>query len=68
MARVDRRIGATHYTLLAGIEVAGKSPGGLLSGVLADAIGFLGTFAIGLGLSIAFLPLLALVRPSKSPS
>jgi PAT family beta-lactamase induction signal transducer AmpG len=63
MARVDRRIGATHYTLLAGVEVAGKAPGGLLSGVLADAIGFAGTFAVGLGLSVVFLPLLALVRP-----
>ena len=66
MARVDRRIGATHYTLLAGVEVAGKSPGGLLSGVLADAIGFAGTFMVGLGLSIACLPLLALVRPRSS--
>ncbi len=68
MARVDRRIGATHYTLLAGVEVAGKAPGSLFSGVLADAIGFAGTFAVGLGLSLAFLPLLALVRPSKAPA
>jgi MFS transporter, PAT family, beta-lactamase induction signal transducer AmpG len=66
MARVDRRIGATHYTLLAGVEVFGKTPGGLLSGVLADAIGFAGTFAVGLGLSLVFLPLLALVRPRPS--
>ena len=35
MGRVDRRIGATHYTVLAGVEVLGKSPGGLLSGVPA---------------------------------
>jgi MFS transporter, PAT family, beta-lactamase induction signal transducer AmpG len=68
MARVDRRIGATHYTLLAGVEVFGKSPGALLSGKIADTIGFAGTFAIGLALSLVFLPLLALVRPRKSTS
>jgi MFS transporter, PAT family, beta-lactamase induction signal transducer AmpG len=62
MARVDRRIGATHYTLLAGIEVFGKTPGALLSGALADAVGFVWTFAAGFGLSLVFLPLLALVR------
>ncbi|PRP93220.1 muropeptide transporter [Enhygromyxa salina] len=69
MSRVDRRIGATHYTLLAGVEVLGKAPGGLLSGVLADALGFVGTFATGLGISLVCLPLLALVRqrPSARP-
>jgi PAT family beta-lactamase induction signal transducer AmpG len=63
MGRVDRRIGATHYTLLAGVEVFGKMPGGLLSGVIADAIGFAWTFAIGFGISLVCLPLLRLVRP-----
>ena len=62
MARVDRRIGATHYTLLAGVEVMGKVPGGLLSGVLADAVGFAGTFAAGFVISTVMLPLLWLVR------
>jgi MFS family permease len=63
MGRVDRRIGATHYTLLAGVEVFGKMPGGLLSGVLADAVGFAWTFATGFGISLLCLPLLRLVRP-----
>jgi PAT family beta-lactamase induction signal transducer AmpG len=63
MGRVDRRIGATHYTLLAGVEVFGKLPGGLLSGVLADAVGFAWTFATGFGISLLCLPLLRLVRP-----
>jgi PAT family beta-lactamase induction signal transducer AmpG len=63
MGRVDRRIGATHYTVLAGVEVLGKAPGGLLSGVLADAVGFAWTFATGLGISLVCLPLLGLVRP-----
>jgi PAT family beta-lactamase induction signal transducer AmpG len=62
MSRVDRRIGATHYTLLAGVEVLGKAPGGLFSGVIADATSFATTFASGLGISLVCLPLLALVR------
>jgi PAT family beta-lactamase induction signal transducer AmpG len=63
MSRVDRRIGATHYTLIAGIEVLGKVPGGLSSGVLVDAYGFQTTFAIGLSCGLLFLPLLLLLRP-----
>lgn len=68
MGRVDRRIGATHYTLLAGVEVFGKMPGALLSGVLADAVGFAWTFATGLGISLLCLPLLRLVRPQVNPA
>ncbi|NVB36469.1 MFS transporter [Pseudenhygromyxa sp. WMMC2535] len=66
MARVDRRIGATHYTLLAGVEVLGKLPMGLLSGVVADRFGFGGAFLGGLGISALCLPLLLLVRGSPS--
>ncbi|MEC9073189.1 MAG: MFS transporter, partial [Myxococcota bacterium] len=36
MRSVDRRVGATHFTALAALEVLGKSPGSWLSGVLAD--------------------------------
>ncbi|PRQ09239.1 MFS transporter [Enhygromyxa salina] len=68
MSRVDRRIGATHYTLLAGVEVFGKAPGGLFSGVLADAVGFTATFATGLGISLLCLPLLTLVRAAPAPT
>ncbi|MFV8753594.1 MFS transporter [Nannocystaceae bacterium ST9] len=66
MSRVDRRIGATHYTLLAGVEVFGKVPGGLSSGMLVDAYGFGWTFAFGLMLGLLFLPLLILLRPRES--
>jgi MFS family permease len=59
MSRVDTRIGATHYTVLASLEVLGKAPGALLSGLLAEAAGFAGCFAIAAALSIAYLPLLA---------
>jgi MFS family permease len=58
MSQVDRRIGATHYTVLASLEVAGKTPGGLLSGVVADAAGFAVCFAAAAALSVAYLPLL----------
>lgn len=62
MSQVDRRIGATHYTLLATIEVLGKTPGSWLSGLLADAVGFRATFAIGAVLSALFLVLLVPIR------
>lgn len=58
MSQVDRRIGATHYTVLASLEVAGKSPGGIVSGMVAEAYGFAACFAIAAGLSVAYLPLL----------
>lgn len=62
MARVDRRIGATHYTVLAAVEVLGKAPGGLLSGVLVDALGYPWTFGLGILLAAAFLLLLPIMR------
>ncbi|PZR16753.1 MAG: MFS transporter [Archangium gephyra] len=55
MASVDRSIGATHFTLLASIEVAGKAVPGLLSGVFVDHFGFSATFGIAVALSGFFL-------------
>lgn len=66
MSRVDRRIGATHYTALATVEVLGKAPAGILSGVLARAVGYPGVFAIATLLSVAFLGLLFPVRRAIS--
>jgi len=57
MSRIDARIGATHYTLLACLEVAGKLPGGGLSGVVAQYLGFAACFGLAAGLSVAYLPL-----------
>jgi MFS family permease len=59
MSRTDRTIGATHYTLLATVEVLGKAPLALLSGWVADGLGVQAGFAIGVGLSLAYLGLLA---------
>ncbi|WNG19071.1 MFS transporter [Cystobacter fuscus] len=60
MSRVDRRIGATHYTLLASVEVLGKSPGGPLAGLLATRFGwsYAQVFLLGTVLSVAFVALL----------
>lgn len=58
MAAVDRRVGATHYTLLASVEVLGKSVAGALSGVGADYLGYAGLFGVATALSVGFLGLL----------
>lgn len=67
MSRVDRRIGATHFTLLASVEVLGKSPGGLASGAMADSIGYTALFGVGAALSVGFLALLLPLRASAKP-
>lgn len=68
MSRVDKRIGATHYTVLAAVEVIGKSPGSLLSGLIAERIGYTGLFSIGVALSVLILLLFFPLRRSVEPS
>lgn len=58
MSRVDRRIGATHFTLLATVEVFGKLASGSLSGLVVDATSYTTTFALATILAVAFLILL----------
>jgi hypothetical protein len=67
MSRTDRTIGATHYTLLATIEVLGKSPLSLTSGLIAEEVGYAATFAMGLGLSLVWSlgATMALVRARR---
>jgi MFS family permease len=70
MGRVDARIGATHYTLLATVEVAGKAPGPFFSGLIADAFGLPAMFGLATVLSFLFLGLLwpiARVGPDQRP-
>jgi len=55
MSRVDKRIGATHYTLLASVEVLGKSPATWSSGLLAERLGYGGLFLLGAALSLGFV-------------
>ncbi len=67
MSRVDRTIGASHYTLLASIEVLGKSPGAWASGALAQHLGYAPLFSLGALSSVLLtFPLLAL-RPERAP-
>jgi PAT family beta-lactamase induction signal transducer AmpG len=70
MSRVDRRIGATHYTLLASLEVWGKAPAGPLATWLADpklglGLGYPRVFMLGIVLSVAFLALLLPMRRQR---
>lgn len=58
MSRVDKRIGATHYTLLAAIEVWGKLPSAWASGFVAAHTSYPFLFGLATLLSIAFLALL----------
>jgi PAT family beta-lactamase induction signal transducer AmpG len=63
MGWVDRRIGASHFTLLACVEVWGKSVSAMGSGWLAVRFGYAGTFGLGIAMGVGFLLLLVpLVR------
>ncbi|MCY1080048.1 MFS transporter [Archangium lansingense] len=68
MSRVDRRIGATHYTLLASVEVFGKAPSGPLAGFLYSKLGwsYAEVFLLGAVLSVAFVGLLLPLRRRAS--
>ena len=58
MSRVDKRIGATHYTALAAVEVWGKQPAAMISGAITDATSYPFIFGLAFVLSVAFLLLL----------
>lgn len=68
MSRVDRRIGGTHFTAFATVEVLGKMPAGLLSGVIAEQLGYAGTFGAGAVLSLVFLFLLVPLHRTSAPA
>jgi MFS transporter, PAT family, beta-lactamase induction signal transducer AmpG len=55
MRHTDRHIGATHYTLLASLEVWGKLPLSALSGVLAARLGYQALFGISSALCVLFV-------------
>jgi PAT family beta-lactamase induction signal transducer AmpG len=45
MGQTDRRVGATHYTLLANIEMLGKAPVPMVAGVFAQVYGYSSAWA-----------------------
>ncbi|MCA9576546.1 MAG: MFS transporter [Polyangiales bacterium] len=55
MSRVDARIGASHYTLLATLEVLGKVIVSAPTGFLAARFGYAAVFGLGTVLSFLFL-------------
>jgi len=58
MGRVDKRIGATHYTLLAAVEVWGKLPAAWVSGFITAHTSYPFLFGLATVLSLAFIVLL----------
>lgn len=65
MSRVDRRIGATHYTLLASVEVWGKLPASAVSGVITGATSYAFVFGLATVLSLVYLLLLFPLRAAE---
>lgn len=66
MSRTDRRIGATHFTLLSTVEMLGKAPVPLLAGPVAQTWGYSVLFGAGTALSAAFLLLLPPLRRAEA--
>ena len=66
MNHVDRKVGASHFSLLAGIEVLGKVPTGLASGALAETWGYPPVFMLAVLLSLAFLVAVPWLAPPKT--
>jgi len=66
MSRVDRRIGATHYTLLAAVEVWGKVPAAWVSGWITDTTSYGFLFGLATILSVVFLGLLVPLHRAMS--
>ncbi len=53
MSKVNKKIGATHYTILASIEVIGKAPASFASGIIAQSSGgYPLLFVVGLALTV----------------
>jgi hypothetical protein len=76
MRHTRREIGGTHFTLLASLEVLGKSLLGAWSGVIAAGIGYSGLFGTATVLCVAFavlafvvrVPLTAVTEPAYQPT
>lgn len=66
MSRTNKRIGATHFTLLSTVEMVGKAPIPMLAGAVADARGYTNTFGLGAILSLLYLGLLLPLRKHAS--
>jgi len=68
MGMVDRRIGATHFTLFACVEVWGKSVAAMASGLIAERIAYSGAFGLGVALGFVFLVMVSQLPASLEPA
>jgi len=68
MRHTDRRIGATHYTLLATLEVLGKAPLAMSSGWIAETVGAPVSFGLAVALAASWVVLFVAVRPHLTPT
>lgn len=66
MSRVNKAVGGTHFTLLACVELAGKFPPSVFSGVIAQRIGYGQLFGLATILSFVFLLLLIPLRRAEA--
>ena len=66
MFNADKSIGATHYTLFAAVEVIGKTPGALFSGVFTEMTGYSACFITGTVISCAVIFILPFYNKSLS--
>lgn len=66
MSRTDKRMGATHYSIIATIEMLGKAPVPIIAGPIAQRFGY--TFTFGAGAFLSALLLLLLFPLHKSAS
>ena len=62
MARTDRRMGATHYAIIATVEMLGKAPVPMIAGPLAEKFGYTAVFGMGAVISAVLLTLLIPLR------
>jgi hypothetical protein len=67
MRHTDRRIGASHYTALATLEVIGKAPLAMASGWIADRVGAPISFAVAVALAAGWVVLFVSVRGRLAP-
>lgn len=68
MERVDKRIGATHYTVLATLEVLGKAPLSLSAGYLAETLGVRVSFGMAVFFAGMWIVLHRIATPRLSVS
>jgi MFS family permease len=66
MSRTERKMGATHYSIIATVEMLGKAPIPIIAGPITEKFGY--TFTFGAGAIISAALLFLLIPLCKAPS